>query len=86
MTRDVVAVVRRGDLTISEVATDFGVAEEMVRRWMGQADIDEGVRDGVNCAEQSELVRLRRERRRLETEYEMLHRAAAYFGSSTLPK
>ena len=39
--RDVVAVARRGDLTIPEVATDFGVAEESVRRWMRQADIDE---------------------------------------------
>lgn len=32
--RDVVAVARRGDLTVLGVATDFGVAEETVRRWM----------------------------------------------------
>jgi transposase len=33
--RDVVAVARRGDLTmIPEVTTDFGVAEESVRRCM----------------------------------------------------
>jgi len=29
---DVVAVARRGDLSIAEVAADFGVAEETVRR------------------------------------------------------
>jgi len=84
--RDVVAVARRGDLTISEVATDFGVAEESVRRWMRQANIDEGIRDGMTSAEQSELVRLRREKRRLEMEDEILRRSAAYFPSSTLPK
>ena len=30
--RDVVALARRGDLTVPEVAADFGVAEETVRR------------------------------------------------------
>ncbi|MFM2437322.1 MAG: hypothetical protein RLZ55_128, partial [Actinomycetota bacterium] len=37
--RDVVMVARRGDLSVHEVATDFGVAEETVRRWMKQADV-----------------------------------------------
>ena len=84
--RDVVAVARWGDLTVLEVATDFGVAEETVRRWMRQADIDEGIKDGMTSSEQSELVRLRREKRRLEMENEILRCAAAYFASSTLPK
>ena len=84
--RDVVGVARWGDLTALEVATDFGVAEESVRWWMRQAEIDEGIKDGMTSAEQSELVRLRREKRRLEMENEILRRAAAYFASSTLPK
>ena len=84
--RDVVAVARQDDLTIPEVATDFGVAEETVRRCMRQANIDEGIKHGMTTAEQSELVRLRRERRRLAMESEIFHRAAAYFAFSTLPK
>ncbi len=84
--RDVVAVARRGDLTQAEVAHDFGVSEESVRRWMRQADIDDGIADGQTSAEASELVQLRREKRRLEMENEILRRAAAYFASSTLPK
>jgi transposase len=84
--RDVVTVARRGDLSVAEVAVDFGVAVESVRRWMQQADVDEGIKDGMTSAEQSELVRLRREKRRLEMENEILRRAAAYFASSTLPK
>ncbi len=84
--RDVVLVARRGDLGIPEVASDFGVSEESVRRWMRQADVDDGVRDGQTTSEQAEVVRLRREKRRLEMENEILRRAAAYFAASTLPK
>lgn len=42
--RDVVAIARRGDLKIAEVAADFDVAPETVRRWMRQADIEESSR------------------------------------------
>lgn len=83
--KDVAAVARRGDLTVPEVAVDFGVSQESVRRWMRQAEIDDGVREGKTSAEQSELVQLRREKRRLEMENEILRRAAAYFASATLP-
>jgi transposase-like protein len=54
--RDVVTVARRGDLTVVEVAADFDISVESVRRWMRQADIDDGVRDGLTSSEQSELV------------------------------
>ncbi len=84
--RDVVTVARRGDLSVAEVAVDFGVAEESVRRWMRQADVDDGIKDGQTTAEQSEVVQLRRRMRRLEMENEILRRAAAYFAASSLPK
>jgi len=84
--RDVVAVARRGDLTIAEVAADFDISVESVRRWMRQADVDDGIRDGLTSAEQSEVVQLRRDKRRLEMENEVLRRAAAYFAKDALPK
>ena len=84
--RDVVLVARRGDLSVPEVASDFGVSEESVRRWMRQADVDDGIRDGQTTSEQAEMVRLRREKRRLEMENEILRRAAAYFAKDALPK
>ena len=84
--RDVVTVARRGDLTVNEVAADFDIAPESVRRWVRQADIDDGVREGLTTAEQSELVALRRRARRLEMENEILRRAAAYFAKDALPK
>jgi transposase len=84
--RDVVTVARRGDLSVAEVAVDFGIAEETVRRWMRQADIDDGIKDGLTSAEQAEMVQLRRDKRRLEMENEILRRAAAYFARDALPK
>jgi transposase len=84
--RDVVTVARRGDLTKAEVASDFGVSIESVKRWCRQADIDDGVRDGQTSSEQSEVVQLRRDKRRLEMENEILRRAAAYFAKDALPK
>jgi transposase len=63
--RDVVRVARRGDLTHAEVAADFDISIESVRRWVRQADIDDGVVDGKTTSEQNELVQLCREKRRL---------------------
>ncbi len=57
-----------------------------MRRWVRQADIDDGVVDGQTSAEQTELVQLRRQMRRLEMENEILRRAAAYFAAGSLPK
>ena len=84
--RDVVTVARRGDLSVAEVAVDFGIAEETVWRWMRQADINAGIKDGLTSAEQEEIVQLRRDKRRLEMEKEILRRAAAYFARDALPK
>ena len=83
---DVVRVARRGDLSIAEVAADFDISVESVKRWKRQADIDEGIKDGLTSAEQAEVVQLRRQDRRLELENEILRRAAAYFAKDTLPK
>lgn len=48
--RDLVTIARRGELSRAEVAADFGISEQSVNRWMRQADIDDGVRDGLTTA------------------------------------
>jgi transposase-like protein len=83
---DVARVARRGDMTLAEVAADFDVSLESVRRWKRQAEIDDGVVEGRTSAEQSELVQLRRDKRRLEQEVEILRRATAYFAKDAAPK
>ena len=84
--RDVVSVARRGELSFAEVAADFDISIESVRRWVRQAEIDDGIRDGLTSAEQAEVVQLRRDKRRLEMENEILRRAAAFFAKESLPK
>ena len=54
---------------------------------MAQADREEGKREGVTSQERRELAALRRDKRRLEVENEILRRAAAYFArENVLPK
>ena len=60
----------------------LAISEQSVRRWVAQADADDGVRGGLTSSEQSELVVLRREKRRLEMENEILRRAAAFFAKA----
>ena len=83
---DVARVARRGDMTMAEIAADFGVSVESVKRWRRQADIDDGIVDGLTTTEQAEIVQLRRDKRRLEQEVEILRRATAYFAKDAAPK
>ena len=83
---DVVRVARSGKLTHEEIAHDFNISTSSVKRWVLQADIDEGLRGGLTTTEQEEVVQLRRDVRRLSMENEILRRAAAYFAKDALPK
>ncbi len=84
--RDVVSVARKRDSTRSQVAKDFGISEQTLYRWMQQADIDDGVRDGVTTIETVEVRDLKKRNRVLEQENEILRRAAAFFARESLPK
>ena len=84
--RDVVMVARRRESSMEQVASDFGISATSLKRWMRQADVDDGVVEGQTTTEQQEVVRLRRENRRLQQEVEILRRATAYFAKDAAPK
>ena len=72
---------------IAQIAEDLGISESCLRRRMDQADINDGTRPRLTTDERAELVRLRREKRVLELEVEILEPAAAYFAKeNVLPK
>lgn len=83
---DVVRVARSGKFTHEEIAHDFQISVSSLKRWLDQANIDDGLKDGTTTTEQDEVVQLRRDNRRLVMENEILRRAAAYFAKDALPK
>jgi transposase len=92
--RDVVAVARKGEAPIAQIARDFGISESCLSRWLKLADRDDGVDRAGNAspagpgeaAKEAELRELRRRTKLLEQENEILRRATAYFARDTLPK
>jgi transposase len=85
--RRAVELARLREKPIAQIAKDLGVAESGLRRWMAQADIDAGKRDGLISDERKELVELRRTVRVQAMEIEILKRASAYFArENVLPK
>ena len=87
--RDVIAVARKGEAPIRQVAKDFGISETCLQRWLRIADRDDGLagpRPAVSGGEGAELREARKRIRLLEQENEILRRAAAYLSQSSLPK
>jgi transposase len=81
---EAVRLARSSNKLIREIANDLGIAEQSLRNWLRQADLDDGHRsDGLTSTEQEELRRLRRENRVLREEREILKKAAAFFVRET---
>jgi len=78
--RRAVDLARAGEQTVAVIAKDLGISESCLRNWMAQADVDDnGSVTQLTSKEKKELAELRRDKRRLEMEVEILKRAAAYF-------
>ncbi len=79
-----VAVARKGEAPIAQVAKDFGISESCLRNWLKPADVEDGIRPGVTRADSEEVEELKRRNRLLEQENEVLRRAAAYLSQANL--
>lgn len=80
---EIVERCQAGDRSIGQVARDFDLIESAVRRWVEQAEIDAGRREGLNSDDREELSRLRRENARLQADVDLLKRATAFFAKET---
>ena len=68
------------------VAKQVGVGKESVRRWVRQAEIDSGQREGVTSAETEEIKRLKAENRRLREDVAILRAATSFFAGELDPR
>lgn len=78
---EAVKLVKEGGLSAARAATDLGVCETSLRRWIKQYEVDQGKgpAGALTTTEKEELRRLRREVRTLRMEREVLKKATAFF-------
>lgn len=84
--QELVRLVRAGR-SAESLAREFEPTSQAIRKWVRQAELDDGQRtDGLTTKEREELGRLRRENARLLEEREILSKAAAWFAQETEKK
>ncbi|QYB00212.1 IS3 family transposase (plasmid) [Rhodococcus sp. USK10] len=64
--RDVVAVARKNEAPLFQIAKDFGVSEATLHNWLKKADIEDGIRPGVTDGQASEIRAMKRRMRLLD--------------------
>ena len=83
--RRAIELARVSERSIAVVAKQLSISESCLRNWVAQADADERGSDlRLTSADKRELTALRRDKRRLEMENEILKRAAAYFARENI--
>ena len=71
---------------ICSIAEKVGCTSETLRKWVRQAERDQGVRAGLTTDQVEELKALRRENRELRRANEILRKASAYFAQAELDR
>lgn len=79
-----VAKNREADVSLKQIAADFGISYATLTNWMRQDATDAGEREGRTTDQKDELRELRQLNRLLEQE-NLLLRAAAYLSQANLP-
>jgi transposase len=71
---------------MESVAAKIGCTAETLRKWVRQAERDQGRRDGVTTSDLERLKALERENRELRRANEILRTASAYFAQAELDR
>lgn len=72
--------------TIKSVAAKLDCTTECLRRWVRQAERDEGKRPGLTTGERERLKELERENRELKRANDILRKASAFFAQAELDR
>ena len=71
---------------IGSIAGKIGCTAETLRKWVRQAERDQGRRAGVTSMERDRLKELERENRELKRANEILRKASAFFAQAELDR
>lgn len=71
---------------IESIAGKIGCTSETLRRWVRQAERDQGLREGPTTSEQERVKELEREVRELRKANEILKFASAFFAQAELDR
>jgi transposase len=71
---------------IQSICAKLGCTHETLRRWVRQAQRDQGVRSGLTPGERERLKQLERENRELRRANEILRKASAFFAQAELDR
>lgn len=71
---------------IGAISTKIGCTAETLRKWVRQAENDQGRRTGATSSERERLKALERENRELKRANEILRKASAFFAQAELAR
>ena len=71
---------------ICSISEKIGCGAETLRKWVRQAQRDQGVRPGLTTEERARLKELERENRELKRANEILRKASAFFAQAELDR
>jgi transposase-like protein len=82
---DAVRLVKANDRGVGQVAKELDLTETALREWVKRDTINagKGPPDALTTVEREELVRLRRDNKRLLMERDILKKAAAFFAKES---
>ncbi|WP_110882097.1 IS3 family transposase [Mycolicibacterium vulneris] len=87
---DVIAVARKGEAPLRQIAQDFGISEACLHRWLKIADREDGANRPASAAASGDVsAQLREAHKRiklLEQEAEVMRRAVGYLSRDANPK
>lgn len=71
---------------MSSIAAKIGCTAETLRKWVRQAERDQGLRPGTTTEDRERIKALERENRELRQANEILRKASAYFAQAELDR
>ena len=71
---------------LESIAPKIGCTAETLRKWVRQAERNQGMREGLTTSDRERLKALERENRELKRANEILRKASAFFAQAELDR